>query len=127
MPLLAPWAWEGVDEFLAEAEEAYHRGLYAAAVLVSHAAAHRGLSHRLRDDRSSLKELASKAYRDGVDVAADDLGRLAWLRNRVSHEGYMPSRKEAKFALGTARSALDALEKRSLFSRAVNWVKRQSS
>ncbi|HVP23305.1 MAG TPA: hypothetical protein VMS77_05280 [Conexivisphaerales archaeon] len=112
-----------MDDFLREAREAYEHGLYASAVVMSYAALLHLLSKRFRRDDISLKELAELAYRDGSNVDPKSLGKLSWVRNRVIHEGYLPRRDEARWAVRTAERNLEGLEAKGLLGRILAWLR----
>jgi HEPN domain-containing protein len=113
-----------MDEFLREAEEAYRHGLYASAVVMSHATVRLRLATRLRKEEGSLRDMAAEAYRDGIDVDVKSLGKLSWIKNRVVHEGYLPKREEARWAVRTATNSLGAMKRRGLLRRVLGWLAR---
>ena len=108
-----------MDEFLKEAEEAYGYGLYAASLVMSHAAVRLKLASRLRREDGSLRDLAQQAYRDGLDVDVKGLGKLSWIRNRVMHEGYTPKKEEARWAIGVATKSLDVMTSKGVLRQLV--------
>jgi hypothetical protein len=113
-----------VDEFLMEAKEAYDHRLYAAAVVMAHAAVRTRLERLLRREDVSMKDLAEGAYREGASVEVKELGKLSWIRNRIEHEGYMPRKEEARWAVGTAERNLGALHRKGLVQRVLSWLRR---
>jgi len=111
-----------VEELLREAEEAYDHRLYASAVVMSHTAIRLRLAGRLRKDEGSLRDLAAEAYREGVDVDVKSLTKLGWMRNRIVHEGYLPKKDEARWAVKVASASLKALKRRGLLRRMLGWL-----
>ena len=111
-----------MEELLKEAEEAYDHRLYASAIVMSHTAVRLRLAGRLRKDEGSLRDLAAEAYREGVDVDVKSLAKLGWIRNRIVHEGYLPKKDEAHWAVKTAGTSLEALKKRGLLRRMLSWL-----
>ena len=111
-----------MDEFQEEAKEAYDHGLYAAAVVMSHAAMRFRLEGLLKKEGASLKDLAEEAYRDGANVGVRELRKLSWIRNRVEHEGYTPRKQEARWAVATAETNLGALQRRGLLRQVLGWL-----
>lgn len=111
-----------MDELLKEAKEAYDHRLYAAAVVMSHAAVRFRLEGLLGKKSGPLKDLAEGAYRNGANIGVKELGKLSWIRNRVEHEGYMPRKEEARWAVGTAERNLGALRSRGLLRQVLSWL-----
>jgi HEPN domain-containing protein len=111
-----------MDELLREAEEAYRHGLYASAVLMSHAAVSLRLASRLRKQEGSLRDMAAEAYRNGIDIDVKSVGKLSWIRNRVVREGYLPRKEEARWAVGAAARNLQATKKGGVLGRLLRWL-----
>ena len=122
MSLLAAGICQHVSEFLGEAEEAYRHRLYASTVVMSRAAVRYRLSGGLKREGSSLRDLAARAKRDGADIDVSEIGKLSWIRNKAIHEGYVPRREEASWAVRTAGRNIEGLEKRGLLHRAMRWL-----
>ncbi len=111
-----------MDEFLEEAEEACRCGLYASAVVMSHTAVRLRLASQIGRDEGSLKDMASTAYRNGVDVDVKSLVKLSWMRNRIVHEGRVPSRQDAEWAIEVAERNLKVMKKEGLLRRVFRWL-----
>jgi HEPN domain-containing protein len=112
-----------VDEFLREAKEAYDHKLYSAAVVMSHSAVRFKLEGLLKKEGVPMKELAERAYQNGASIEVKELGKLSWIRNRIEHEGYLPRREEARWAVGTAERNLGALRGKGLLHRVLGWLR----
>jgi hypothetical protein len=103
-----------MGSLVGEAKKAYEYGLYAATVTLSQMAVERTLRHRVGRPRGQLVRIA---YSEGVDIEPTSLQGLGRLRNRIVHEGYLPIREEARWALKVALNNVERIEEGGLLRR----------
>jgi len=107
-----------MGSLVGEAKKAYEYGLYAATVTLSQMAVERTLRHRVGRPRGlSFGQLVRVAYSEGVDIEPTSLQGLGRLRNRIVHEGYLPIREEARWALKVALNNVERIEEGGLLRR----------